>query len=716
MRTLTTTFIVTLVAAVAVLAVGCAGGDSSTGSGTSSSSASPAFSATELSSPPGANWITNGGLISNQRYSPLTQINTGNVGQLKGMWHVHLRSGLAGKYSGEAQPLVYKNVIYVVTGADDVFAVDARTGKTKWSYRANLDQKIATICCGWTSRGVALGDGKVYVGQLDGKLVALDQETGRIAWSTQVARHQEGYTITGAPLYYDGRVYTGVSGGEFGIRGRLTAFDATTGKELWRFYTIPGPGQPGHETWPSNNDSWKHGGAPVWQTPAVDPKLGLLYFSTGNAAPDLFGAKRAGDNLYSSSILALDATTGEYRWHFQEVHHDIWDYDAPSPVVLFDVSVDGRMRHALAQAGKTGFVYILDRATGKPLIGVDERPVPQNAAQKTAATQPFPRGDATVPQAVPAKAFHRFVPDLPKGTRLVNGGRIFTPYAPGGAVVATPSSLGGTNWWPMSFNPKTGYLYVCGLEQAQLFEGGKSAPYKAGKQFAGSIFAPQASPTGTFTAIDAATDRIAWQNKFSDSCYSGSTTTAGNLTFVGRNDGHLQAYDAGNGKLLWSFQTGAGANNTATVFSLDGNEVVAFYAAGSALAGSPHGDDLWLFGLAGKLGPAQPGSLGGAVKHAGEKKSTTTNGTASPTVQVEMTEFKFAFSSQTLDTGTVTFDAMNDGGIPHNLHIDGMQTPNVDPGGSAKLTVTFTKPGKYPYLCTLPGHAAAGMKGVLIVK
>ena len=327
-------------------------------------------------------------------------------------------------------------------------------------------------------------------------------------------------------------------------------------------------------------------GAPVWQTPLSTPRSDSCTSRPETPHRTCSARSAPSDNLYSSSILALDAKTGEYRWHFQEVHHDIWDYDAPSPVVLFDVTIDGQQRHALGQAGKTGFVYILDRETGKPLIGVHERAVPQNRAQKTSPTQPFPVGDGVVPQRVPHDAFQRFLPDLPKGTKFVNGGRIFTPYGPGGAVVATPSSLGGTNWWPMSFNPKTGFLYVCGLEQAQLFEGGKSAPYKAGKEFAGSIFAPQASPTGTFTAIDASTNRIAWQNRFPDSCYSGSTTTAGNLTFVGRNDGHLQAYDAGKGNLLWSFQTGAGANNTATVFSLDGKEVVAFYAAGSALAGA----------------------------------------------------------------------------------------------------------------------------------
>src|SRR6185436_2932226 len=249
----------------------------------------------------------------------------------------------------------------------------------------------ATICCGWTNRGVALGDGKVYVGQLDGRLVALDQRTGELAWSTQVGLYRHGYTITNAPLYYNGRVYTGVSGGDYGIRGRVMAYDAKTGKEDWRFYTIPGPGQLGHDTWPQTGDAWKHGGAPVWQTPAVDPKLGLLYFSTGNASPDLYGAKRAGDNLFASSIVAVDAKTGKYRWHFQQVRHDIWDYDSPSPVVLFDTEIDGQQRKGIAETSKTGWTYVLDRETGKPLLPVEDEAVPQDSVQKTAATQPIPQ-------------------------------------------------------------------------------------------------------------------------------------------------------------------------------------------------------------------------------------------------------------------------------------------------------------------------------------
>src|SRR3954447_14422163 len=241
-------------------------------------SRAPAFSSDDLSAEPKDDWITNGGSTWNERYSPLDQIDTESVKQLKGVWLTHLRgSATAAKYSAESQPLEYKGIIYVPTGADDVFAVSADTGEILWEHKATLDQAISVVCCGWESRGVALGQGKVYIGQLDGKLVALDQKTGQVAWEKQVARWQDGYSITSAPLYVDGMVVTGLSGGEFGIRGRVTAFDAATGKERWRFYTVAGPGQVGNASWPAGTDAYKHGGAPVWQTPAVDPDLGLLY-------------------------------------------------------------------------------------------------------------------------------------------------------------------------------------------------------------------------------------------------------------------------------------------------------------------------------------------------------------------------------------------------------------------------------------------------------
>jgi quinohemoprotein ethanol dehydrogenase len=285
----------------------------------------PAFTAADLTSLPTTEWLTNGGDLFNRRYSPLSEIDRDSVANLKAVWRTRLNgSGVGTKYSGEAQPIVHDGMIYVVTGADDVFALSVDTGEMLWTYSANLDEAIDVICCGWTSRGVGLGDGQVYVGQLDGKLVALDQQSGAVRWSVQAERWQEGFSITSAPLYYDGMVITGFAGGEFGIRGRIKAFDAETGSLVWTFYTIPGPGDVGHDTWPEN-DVWQHGGAPVWQTPAVDPELGLLYFSTGNPGPDFNGSVRAGANLFSASIVAVDASTGAYRWHFQQVHHDLWD-------------------------------------------------------------------------------------------------------------------------------------------------------------------------------------------------------------------------------------------------------------------------------------------------------------------------------------------------------------------------------------------------------
>ena len=422
--------------------------------------ASPAFAGRDLVPAPTGGWPTNGGDWYNRRYSPLTQITRENVAGLKAATRTRLNgSGLGARYSGEAQPLVFDGVMYLVTGADDVFAISVETGDVLWTHTANLDQKINVVCCGWTSRGAGLGDGKVYVGQLDGKLVALDQRTGAVAWSVQAERWEDGFSITSAPLYFDGLVITGFAGAEFGIRGRVKAFNAKDGALAWTFYTIPGPGEFGHDTWPRNNTVWQKGGASVWHTPAVDPELGLLYFSTGNPGPDFNGAVRAGDNLFSASIVALDVKTGTYRWHFQQVHHDIWDYDAPSPVVLFDIEIAGRPRKALAQPGKTGWVYILDRTNGRPLVGIEERPVPQEPRQLTARTQPFPVGDAFVPQAVA-------IP--PEGFRVVNGGRIFTPFWTD-PIVAKPGHGGGANWPPSSYDPATGYLYVCATDRTSVF-------------------------------------------------------------------------------------------------------------------------------------------------------------------------------------------------------------------------------------------------------
>jgi alcohol dehydrogenase (cytochrome c) len=587
----------------------------------------PAFTAEDLTAQPTTAWLTNGGTLSNQRYSPLDAINVTNVGELAGVWRRHLRgSGTAAKYSAEGQPIVYDGVIYVPTGEDDVFAVDVAGGKIRWKYESGISQKIDTICCGWLSRGVALGDGKVFIGQLDGMLVALDQETGKRLWKTKVGDWRNGYTITAAPLYYDGKVITGVSGGEFSIRGSVQAYDAETGKLVWRWHTIPGPGEEGHDSWPATGRAWTRGGAPMWQTPAVDPELGLVYFSTGNASPDLDGSRRPGDNLFAASIVALDAATGEYRWHFQQVHHDIWDYDSPSPVVLFDAEIDGDDRAAIAQTSKTGWTYVLDRETGEPILPIEETPVPQDPVQRTSATQPVPQYEPFIPHDVTARdvaEIRKLAAANPEiaGRKLVPGD-IFEPFR-GEVRVIVPGPQGGVNWQPTSYNPETGLLYICAMRPvAGYTRTGKRLPVSKQGRVSdfGSVFTTTGfgAQTGFFGAWDPATGEVAWRKRWPESCYSGTTTTAGGLVFVGRNSGHLEAYDAESGKRLWRFQTGAGANSTVTVFEQDGTEYVAFLAGGNALAATPHGDNLWLFSLDGTVGPASGAGAGEGVGHAGE--------------------------------------------------------------------------------------------------
>jgi alcohol dehydrogenase (cytochrome c) len=534
---------------------------------------------------PTTEWPTNGGDYFNRRYSPLDQINRKNVMDLKGVWRARLDgSGAAQRNSATATPIVVDGVIYIITGDDDVFAYDVMSGKRLWKYAATLDPALSSPCCGWVSRGVGYGADKVFVGQLDGKLLALNKNTGEVVWSVQAERWQEGFSITSAPLYYDGMIISGFAGADLGIRGRVKAFDADTGELIWTFYTIPAPGEFGSETWPSDSDIWKKGGASVWQTPAIDAELGLIYFATANPWPAFDGSVRPGDNLFTVSVLAIEAHTGEYRWHYQAVHHEMWDYDFSNPVILYDTEYDGQMEKALAVAGKTGWVYILDRVTGEPLIGIDERPVPQEPGQATAATQPYPRGDAFVPQSI----------DIPpEGSKLVNNGRIFTPFLEEGVPVK-PYLGGGANWSPSSIDPATDMYYVCAYDGISVFS-------RSGGLNFSSI------PTlGVFAAMDLHTNTIVWNQHWGEPCVSGSTTTAGGLVFVGRSDGRFTALDSSNGDKLWEFQTGAGVNAPASVFEHDGTQYVAVLSGGHLYAGSPRGDSLWLFALNGTIDPVAP--------------------------------------------------------------------------------------------------------------
>ncbi len=597
----------------------------------------PEFTSEELYEHAGDNWISNGGGTTNDRFSSLDEVNTENVKELKGDWMTKIgQNATAAKFSAEGQAVEYEGTIYISDGADDIFALDASTGEKLWTYEPHLppDPLGEVICCGWDNRGVAIGDGMVFDSQLNGQQVALDQETGKVVWATNIEKAQAGFSITSAPLYYNGKVYVGGSGGEYGIRGRLTALDAKTGKIEWRFWTTPGPGEIGHNTWPKGTDAWKHGGASIWNTPTVNPETGILYFSTSNASPWV-GDAREGENLFTASIVALDAETGKYKWHYQMVHHDLWDFDAPSPTVLFKGEMNGEEVEAVGEPEKTGWVYLLDQKTGKPIYPIPEVKVPQDPSQKTWPTQPEP----TMPPFSPTTASPEAIANAEaavassKPRPKIVGSKVFTPQSSDPTVInlGANSATGGNNWPPSSYNPEENIYVVCSLSGALgLVVPPKPQAYKEGENYIGSdtVVASGFNVEGFVTAYDMSTGKIAWQNHLKgESCYSGAVTTAGGLVFVGHNDGDLVAYDIKTGKELWSFQTGAGANTTVTPFEDEGEEKIAIYAGGNSLAATAHGENFWVFSLKGTMEEVKGlEAEEEGTEHAGEESAEETEG------------------------------------------------------------------------------------------
>jgi len=524
---------------------------------------SPAFAPTTR------NFPLAGGNLANQRYSALKGITPANVSKLSGAWMVHLEED--GQVAGAMQgtPVIVDGVLYIGSGSGKIFAIDAATGARTWTYQPTAG--------GQTNRGVTVAEGLVFSGQGGNRLVALDQKTGKLVWETVVG--DRGGT-PGATIYANGLVFAGVAGGEAGVRGHFGAYEAKTGKPVWAFNTIPGPGEFGHDTW--EGDSWQRGGGPLWSHPAVDPELGLVYLPVGNASPDTDGSQRGGDNLFTSSIVALDLKTGVRKWHFQEVHHDLWDYDNQTPPVLADVRVGDQMRRLLIHGGKTGLTYILDRTNGRPVVGIEERPVPQEPAQKTAKTQPFPIGDTVVPTC-------------PEQGSVAAGSRsdcVFAAYRADNPVVTTPGTQGGFNWAPMTFSPLTNLIYV----PASIIN----------SQFGPSFSRPAGQPrAGTLTAVNPATNRIVWQKrtKFPLGTGSGLLSTASGLLFHGESDGNVVAYDIRNGDVLWSFQTGAGADAPVATYEVNGEQYVAILAGGNSFQLSQRGDNLWAFKIGGTVAP-----------------------------------------------------------------------------------------------------------------
>ena len=501
-------------------------------------------------------------------------------------------SGLGGKYSFEASPLVKDGIMYVVTGNDDVFALNAKTGEIIWEYWSGIDQKISTVCCGWVNRGLAMGEGLLFFGQLDANVVALDMKTGKVAWKTPIEKWENGYGITSAPLYYDGIVYSGITGGEFGVRGRLTALDAKTGEILWRWYTLPGPGEFGSDTWPAGTDHTMRGGATIWNTPALDPELGLVYFAIGNCGPGL----RRLDARGRQPVLRLDGRPegqdGRVRLALPA--------GAPRHLGLRRGEPGRPVRHRDQRPAAQG-----DRRGRPHRLGLHPRPHQRQAADRhrreagaagsaaedgqDAAVSRV--GDATVPQCA------ELLPGYEKA------GCIFEPFweTP---VLIQPSGIGGTNWSPMPYSPDTGYFYVPGTVRTSAFTR-YSDKYMLGLRYTGGTqSAPIGSPmSGTFTAIDSKTNKIAWQHKtpYRIGGGGGSTVTAGGLVFRGEPDGNFLALDAKTGQELWRFQTGFGADAPPVVYEVDGEQFVAIATGGNQLQGSAYGDAVWVFSLKGQL-------------------------------------------------------------------------------------------------------------------
>jgi quinohemoprotein ethanol dehydrogenase len=654
---------------------------------------------------PGNDWITTGGALDNVRYSTLDQINTSNVQNLKGAWLSRLNSGRGSKYKFEADPIVLDGVMYIPTGNDDIFALDAKTGAKIWQYQSDIPQTNALICCGWDNRGVAVGQGKVFSGLLDGSFVALDQKTGKIVWRTQLEDYKDGYSLTGAYRYYDGLVFTGISGGENGVRGYVSALDANTGHEVWRFYTIPAQGDTGGDSWPAPNDpdprkaaAWTHGGATVWQAPAIDPDLGMLYFSTGNAGPDDNGSTRPGDNLFSASIVALDYKTGAYKWHFQEVHHDIWDYDAPSPVVLFDQTYDGVMRKGLYECGKSGWCYFLDRTNGQPLIGINESPVPQEPRQATAATQPIPVGD-------------RFVPDCKQPTDAFPlAGCIYTPFwdLP---VLIPYGSAGGAEWSPTSFDPQTGLVYVMGNGPKESAASISDNDYTPGKTYTGGVTVtpPGSSIQSTFSAIDSHTNKLAWQKIEDGETSYGVVATAGGLVFRGHADGNMEAIDAKSGDSLWKFQTGWGISAPPMTWSMDGQQYVTVVAGGNRGGLTTlDGDAVWTFALNGTVDevaappPIQTkATITGAIVKVGDPVGpvTAVGGDRVFDGTLQVGDYYFLPNRVQVAVGdTLTFE--NDGSVVHTATASDKSFDTGDIQPNTATPVTFNTAGTYNFNCS----------------
>lgn len=515
-----------------------------------------------------ANWISYSGGLSGQRYSSLAQITRANLHALQLKW-VYQASQPGG---WQSSPLVVDGIMYLTQRPNDVVALDARTGRVFWIYHYRLDP-VQIVCCGANNRGLAILNDTLYMGTLDARLVAIDAKNGRPLWITQVADNRASYSITLAPLVVKDQVVIGVGGGEYGIRGFVAAYDAKTGQQRWRTYTIPAPGEPGSETWQPcppaatahcDAEAWRHGGGPVWTTGSYDPSLNLTYWGVGNPGPDFNDVQRPGDNLYTDSVLALDADTGRIQWHYQFTPQDTHDYDATQVPVLTDLGWQGQPLKAMLWANRNGVFYVLNRVTGEFLLG-----------------KPF----------VKVTWMSGFDP---QGHPTLSPHSVDQPNWPG--------DHGGTNWYSPSYSPHTGLFYVSAWENNfSLNVQPVPFDYRAGRGFEGGAPRPQGvvpgapglaglgarapinewtevAGTGAVIAIDPRTGERKWRFPMTDVTESGILTTASDLLFAGGREGYFQVLDARHGSLLWKTNLGAGIMNGPISYQVADKQYVAVIA------------------------------------------------------------------------------------------------------------------------------------------
>jgi PQQ-dependent dehydrogenase (methanol/ethanol family) len=510
------------------------------------------------------NFLHTNGNYDQTRYHPANQINTGNVGKMHVAWIFQTDV----KESLETSPIVVNGVMYVTTSFSHVYALNAKTGEMYWHYKHKMGP-ITTFCCGPNNRGVAISDDKVFVATLDAKLIALDAKTGSVLWEAQVGDPELGYSETMAPTVVNGKVLIGTNGGEYGIRGFVKAYDAKSGKLVWQFDTIP---ENSVGVWAKNDatgrdmkrdieaekaalkklgDPYKTLGGGVWQNPAVDLKTNRIFFVVGNPSPDLDGSIRPGDNLYTDSLVAVDLETGKYACHFQYIAHDVWDLDAVSPPILVDVKdKDGKVVPGVIHGGKTGHVYVHNRSDCS-LIRFSEAMVPQE---------------------------NMWVLPTKEGARML------------------PGANGGVEWSPMTVNPELGLTYAINLHQPMTYHV-ESTPYPGGKLWLGGAFKviPGEKQAGNVTAVDYNTGKIKWQVQTPQPMIGGIMATAGGLVFTGEGNGWFRAYDAKDGKVLWSFQAGAGVNAPPSSYTVDGKQYVVVAAGGNVQLDFKRGNNIIAF-------------------------------------------------------------------------------------------------------------------------